>query len=43
MKTRNIFIGLVLVLIFNVQFSIALAQGAAFTYQGQLMDGGSPT
>jgi hypothetical protein len=43
MKTQKILIALVLVLTFNLQFSTAYAQGTAFTYQSQLMDGGSAT
>jgi hypothetical protein len=41
MKTQNIFIALVLVLTIRLQFSTACAQNTLFTYQGQLMDGGS--
>jgi hypothetical protein len=33
---------LALLLIFNFQLSTAFAQGTAFTYQGQLNDGGNP-
>jgi hypothetical protein len=40
---RNIFIALVLVLTFKLQFSTAHAQNTLFAYQGQLMDGGSAT
>ena len=41
MNPPKILIALVLVLTFNLQFSTTYAQNTLFTYQGQLMDGGS--
>jgi hypothetical protein len=44
-KSRHLFLTLALLALstLNLQLSTAHAQGSAFSYQGRLNDGGSPT